>query len=166
MAPTRSLMTPPAEPDFVLRVDCTPRPKGRGRASRSGRRCPSCRLGTGSIIVRTPEDTRRLERQIEIAAQVARRRSGSGLLDGPLCARVVGIWPRVQRMPDRAHTGRQWRPCRPDWDNVAKLVLDALGGVVYRDDAQIVHGEALTVYAAVGEPAGIEVFVWRAPVFP
>ena len=159
-------LDPPAEPDFFLRLDCTPRAKGRGRASRSGRRCPVCRLGTGSIMIRTPEDTRRLERQIEIAAQVARRRNGFELLDGPLCARVVGIWPRVQRMPDRKHTGRQWRPSRPDWDNVAKLVLDALSGVVYGDDAQIVHGQALTVYAADDEPAGIEVAVWRAPVFP
>ncbi|HYR17877.1 MAG TPA: RusA family crossover junction endodeoxyribonuclease [Myxococcales bacterium] len=30
-------------------------------------------------------------------------------------------------------------PCgRPDWDNLAKLVSDALNGVAYRDDGQIV----------------------------
>lgn len=117
-------------------------------------------------MIRTPEDTRRLEAQIKLAAQIARRLQGFELLDGPLYALVVGVWPRIQRMPDRKHTGRQWRPSRPDWDNVAKLVLDALSGVAYRDDAQIVHGQAMTVYAAVDEPAGIEVFVWRAPVFP
>jgi Holliday junction resolvase RusA-like endonuclease len=117
-------------------------------------------------MIRTPEDTRRLEAQIKLAAQIARRLQGFELLDGPLYALVVGVWPRIQRMPDRKHTGRQWRPSRPDWDNVAKLVLDALSGVAYRDDAQIVHGQAMTVYAAADEPAGIEVFVWRAPVFP
>jgi Holliday junction resolvase RusA-like endonuclease len=156
----------PPDDAFALRLDCMPRAKGRGRASRSGRRCPACRLGVGSIMIRTPEETRRLERQIKLAAQVACRLNGFELLDGPLYARVVGIWPRIQRMPDRKHAGRQWRPARPDWDNVAKLVLDALSGVVYGDDAQIVHGQALTVYAADDEPAGIEVAVWRAPVFP
>ncbi len=157
---------PPAEPGFELRLDCQPRGKARGRASRSGRKCGTCGLGTGSLFVRTPEETRNLEEAICRAAHTARRVKGFHVLSGPLYALVIGVWPRIQKMPHKGHGGRQWRPKTPDWDNTAKLVLDALNGVAYGDDAQIVWGQGITVYARAEEPSGIEVIIWSAPVFP
>jgi crossover junction endodeoxyribonuclease RusA len=56
------------------------------------------------------------------------------------------------------------RFCRrkPDLDNVAKLVSDALNGVAYLDDAQIVQMEAVKRYAAT---SGIEVrLIFSEPV--
>jgi Holliday junction resolvase RusA-like endonuclease len=40
-------------------------------------------------------------------------------------------------------------PCatRPDWDNYGKLVSDALNGIAFRDDGQIVYGSVAKVYA-------------------
>lgn len=36
---------------------------------------------------------------------------------------------------------------KPDWDNVAKIVCDALNGTAYHDDAQIVFGAVGKFYA-------------------
>ena len=35
---------------------------------------------------------------------------------------------------------------KPDWDNVAKAVCDALNGIAYHDDAQIVFGSVVKVW--------------------
>ena len=44
---------------------------------------------------------------------------------------------------------REIYPGKPDIDNVAKIVLDALNGVVFEDDAQV---HALRVFKAYGDP--------------
>jgi Holliday junction resolvase RusA-like endonuclease len=45
---------------------------------------------------------------------------------------------------------------KPDWDNVAKSVADAINGIVYVDDCQIVDAHITKVYAA---SAGVSVLV-------
>lgn len=35
---------------------------------------------------------------------------------------------------------------KPDFDNIAKVVADALNGLAYHDDAQVVFGQCLKVY--------------------
>jgi Holliday junction resolvase RusA-like endonuclease len=45
---------------------------------------------------------------------------------------------------------------KPDWDNVAKSVCDAMNGIVYMDDTQIVDAHVTKVYAA---NAGVDVGV-------
>ena len=40
------------------------------------------------------------------------------------------------------------RPIRkPDWDNVGKIICDALNGIAYRDDAQIVDALVRKFYS-------------------
>lgn len=47
------------------------------------------------------------------------------------------------------------KPCKkPDSDNIAKVILDALNGVAYYDDSQVV---GLTVWKEYGESARVEV---------
>ena len=45
---------------------------------------------------------------------------------------------------------------KPDWDNVAKSICDAMNGIVYIDDTQIVDAHVTKVYAA---NAGVDVGV-------
>ncbi len=45
---------------------------------------------------------------------------------------------------------------KPDWDNVAKSICDAMNGIVYMDDTQIVDAHVTKVYAA---NAGVDVGV-------
>jgi len=48
------------------------------------------------------------------------------------------------------------RPRKPDLDNVAKLVLDAMNGVVYKDDVDVVRLNVTKRYDTV---AGVQVLV-------
>lgn len=36
---------------------------------------------------------------------------------------------------------------KPDWDNIGKIVTDALNGVAYHDDAQIVDAQVRKFYS-------------------
>lgn len=47
---------------------------------------------------------------------------------------------------------------KPDLDNVAKTILDALNGFVYHDDAQVVSLEIEKIY---GENASVSIELWR-----
>lgn len=50
---------------------------------------------------------------------------------------------------------RDIRPCKkPDADNIAKIILDSLNGIAYKDDTQVV---VLIVQKFYGEQARVEV---------
>lgn len=53
------------------------------------------------------------------------------------------------------------RPHKSDWDNVGKAVSDALNGVAYLDDDQIVVGRVTRRYASKNEPARTVVTIRR-----
>ncbi len=48
-------------------------------------------------------------------------------------------WPKSTPLYKRA-LGWLWRPKTPDWDNVGKIISDALNKIAYKDDGQIVDG--------------------------
>ena len=52
-----------------------------------------------------------------------------------------------------------WHTCRPDVDNLAKPVEDALTGIAYRDDSQIAR---LCVSKVYKEPEGVEIVIYAA----
>lgn len=91
-------------------------------------------------------------------------------LTGPMIARVLAVKrrPTTLRNPlpyiDGQPAGRLYCPVTPDWDNIGKSVGDGLkkGGVI-RDDAAIVDGRVVTLYAAVDEAPFVETFVWAVP---
>lgn len=79
-------------------------------------------------------------------------------LEGPILLRLVFILPRPGRlrwksrpMPRVRHTAK------PDIDNLAKSVKDALSGRVWRDDSQVCGLVASKWYAAGDEAPGVEV---------
>lgn len=120
-------------------VYCDPVPKARPRVV-------TMRGGARAF---TPRTTVNAEAQIR-AAWVA---AGHGLLRGPLRLQViVGL-----RRP-RFHYGRRgilpsapvYPDVQPDWDNYAKTVCDALQGVAYRNDGQIVSAGVDKLYADPG----------------
>ena len=45
----------------------------------------------------------------------------------------------------------------PDWDNVSKSICDALNGIAWVDDAQIVDGRTVKKYASEEHPVGVEI---------
>jgi Holliday junction resolvase RusA-like endonuclease len=54
----------------------------------------------------------------------------------------------------------QIRPCKkPDCDNIAKIILDALNGIAYKDDTQVI---SLNVVKHYGEQAKVDVIITEA----
>lgn len=95
----------------------------------------------------TPSRTADYEERVREAALDAFKRP----LLGPLVADVTlgmpipASWSRLKRalaaQGDIAPTGR------PDLDNLSKGILDALNGIAYKDDSQVVRLTAEKVYA-------------------
>jgi len=69
----------------------------------------------------------------------------AGTYDGPPCDGPVSIGmqfilPRPQSQIRKTKPNpRLWAAKKPDWDNLAKAVCDALNQIAYRDDKQIVE---------------------------
>ena len=110
-----------------------PVPKGRPRVTRKG-------------FVYTPAATRKAEAQIK--AYVSDRMLEQGVIrfesHRPLSVEVECSIERPKSVR------REHAAVRPDLDNYLKLVMDALNGTLWEDDAQIVKIKATKAYAAEG----------------
>lgn len=86
----------------------------------------------------TPEKTRDYERLVAWSYKSA---AHAAVLSGSIRAEIVAVyavpksWPKRQR--ERALAGDLVPMVKPDLDNIAKAILDALNGVAYRDDAAV-----------------------------
>ena len=133
-------------------VPGTPVGKGRPRAARRG----------AGVVMFTPGKT--ADYEALVAATAAAALAGDApthqLLDGPLEAvlemrfPVPASWSKARRA--RALAGAEWHTSKPDADNVAKAVLDACNGVVFRDDSQVV---ILIATKAFSEEPGVRVVI-------
>lgn len=93
------------------------------------------------------------------AASTIMQRAQVAPLLGPVSLRVVFALPRPASLPRRVTTHLK----APDLDKLLRAIGDALNGVLYRDDAQIVELLARKVYAPVGEAPSAEITVVAAP---
>lgn len=87
----------------------------------------------------TPNKTRVYEEIVRLHAMQAMR--GKKMLTGPISIRVTAYFPIpksfTKTKKEQAISGALRHTKKPDWDNVGKIVSDALNGVVYPDDAVI-----------------------------
>jgi Holliday junction resolvase RusA-like endonuclease len=74
--------------------------------------------------------------------------AGRPPLEGPLALFIVAIWcwPKSTTAKKRGLAGSHYKASRPDADNVAKIIGDALNGICYLDDAQVVELRILKQY--------------------
>ena len=128
--------------------------RGKGRPKFSNR--------GGFARAYTDSKTRAYEAAIKAAGEAAM--AGREPFYGPVVLKV-----RVRRPILKSATKAQKalmlldriRPVsKPDWDNYGKAVCDALNGVAYYDDAQVVHGSVTKIYA---EEPGIDIVIepWK-----
>lgn len=76
------------------------------------------------------------------------------LLDGALDMRLVFSLKRPKSLPKKViHHVK-----KPDLDNLTKAVKDALKGIAYKDDSQIISCMALKRY---GEPLGVQIQIYE-----
>jgi len=116
------------------------------------------RQGRGRVY--TPNQVR-LWKQDARAALLCDKRVQALKLDpltGPVSLTVVEVFAtKLSRL------GCWWQPSKPDIDNVTKLVLDTLNGLVYIDDAQVVQLTACKVVAPAGVAGQVLVHVKNEP---
>lgn len=78
-------------------------------------------------------------------------------LDGALAVRIEFVMPRPAGLPKRRATPPMIK--RPDTDKLARAILDALSGVVWRDDSQVVDLHPTKRYAELDETPGARIRV-------
>jgi Holliday junction resolvase RusA-like endonuclease len=146
-------------PLFRIEIPGDPKGKARPRMTRKG-------------FVYTPKSTAQWEavarmfmkEDFKATKIVLDGEEYKGPLEVPVRVLVTAVKKRPKRLlrkkdPD----GRMWCTAKPDWDNVGKIVSDALvkAGVL-RDDTYVVDGRVLTYYASRIEGPVVEIEVFEA----
>lgn len=89
------------------------------------------------------------------------------MLEGPLLIRVEAYFQiaksRSGAQAQRMRDGGIRPTSRPDWDNIGKIVSDALNGIAYHDDSQIVEAMVEKWYSS--NPR-VEVLIKELEVLP
>lgn len=142
-------MTRTSEADRMIsfRLSIAPVPKGRPRL---GRNC-----------VYTPRGTKNFEHAVRV---LAKSFLPTAPLLGALKARII-----CYLIPPK-HTKRKFPIVRPDVDNFAKAILDALNPDAksgwpgfWEDDSQVVELHALKIYSWVDRNPSIEISIEQIP---
>lgn len=116
----------------MIRFSVPGQPQGKGRP----------RVGNigGHARMFTPAKTLAYEGFIALQAQIAM--AGHDLVEGPVEVRMFIALQvpesKSKRWKADALAGRVFPTTKPDVDNTVKAVFDALNGVVWRDDVQVV----------------------------
>ncbi len=132
-------------------IACKPTAKGRPRFSINGH-------------AYTPEKTRDAEKMIRAQAKAAMLIAGAEIIkDVPIAVRTDFYYAPLKSWSKKKliaidGAGYFWKTTKPDVDNLKKLVLDAMNGVVYADDALIAKSVETKRFWPRGE--GVLVTVW------
>lgn len=131
-----------------VRIDIEPVPKGRPRFHVQGRR----------VITFTPQKTHMFEQTI--AFEYAQKCKEVFDRKTPIDVSIVFGLPipktTTKTRRREMESGQMRHIKKPDVDNLVKAVLDALNGIAYEDDAQIVSIVASKKYSA--EPF-VEIYI-------
>lgn len=126
-----------------------PQPKQRPRVTKRG-------------ITYTPKETLLYEAQVAEAAQKSELLPQSPT-ENPLklilwCYMPIPkSWSKGKQ--EEARRGKIFPTSRPDIDNLAKIIMDALNGIAYKDDAQIVQ---LVINKRYSDEPRMEVLIDKA----
>lgn len=99
---------------------------------------PWARAGGGKTMHRfIPGKQAQYMATLKVLCQQAMK--GAAPLESPVLLKLYAIypWPASWSAKKRALPGARWKVSRPDFDNVSKIVGDALNAVAWRDDALI-----------------------------
>jgi Holliday junction resolvase RusA-like endonuclease len=132
----------------LFTVDGSPHGKGRPRFRRFGK----------FVTTYTDAKTKSYETLVKEAAKQAMADhppiEGPVRLDCTIRLSVPKSYPKKRL--EACLSGSEWPTKKPDWDNVAKSVADAMNDVVFLDDTQIVIARIVKRYSA---EAGVDVRV-------
>ena len=134
-----------------FQVEGDPKGKGRPRFSRAGK------------FTRVYTDKQTLDYEAVIKFFAAQAMGSTDPLETP-----VSVFLYIRLPVPQSYSKKRTEAClagaerpakKPDIDNVAKCFLDAMNGVVYLDDTQVVDLHIKKLYSAV---AGVDVAIMEA----
>lgn len=113
--------------DVEIEVLGKPVGKGRPRFSNAG----------GFVRTYTPDKTVDFENLVRLEWHNA----GHEMLHGCIAAKICACFPIPKSVSKKKRATMDCAPYphKPDCDNIAKAVLDALNGIAYDDDSQVVE---------------------------
>ena len=133
---------------ITFSVEGIPVAKGRPRFKRVG----------NFVQTYTPNKTATWEETVRLAAKNAM--GTTDLLETPVTMALYFRLPMPQswskKRKEGALKGLEAPTKKPDWDNLGKAVSDALNGVIFKDDSQIVSAHVRKIYSAV---PGVDIYV-------
>lgn len=134
-----------------FQVKGDPKGKGRPRFSRVG------------SFTKVYSDKQTLTYEAMIATFAKQAMGGTEPLKTPVSVFLYVRLPIPQSYPKKRReaclSGAE-KPCKkPDIDNIAKTYLDAMNGVIFVDDTQVIDLHVKKLYA---EKAGVDVMVMEA----
>lgn len=106
----------------------------------------------------TPEKTVNYENWVKMCWMQSEQEKLSGNIIAVIVARF--LIPQSYSNKKRKELNEKPCPKKPDCDNIAKSILDALNGIAYDDDAQIVDLSVSKVYSATEE--GVDLYLTEA----
>lgn len=133
-----------------IRIEGPPVPKARPRAQVIfyGDKCQTCLRGhRHSATMYTLSATKEFERRV---AKAARPHFFNGMIEGPVDVRILFVFPMKGNPRKREPRPAEWKPTRPDADNLTKAVLDGLNGIAFKDDGQVCSETVHKIHAAQG----------------
>jgi crossover junction endodeoxyribonuclease RusA len=130
-----------------LHVFGTPAPKGSKTAFvRNGR----------AVVVdgASTSGRQKLSSWVAEVSREARNERPEVPLSGPLSAEITFYMPRPKSAKNKVYCDK-----RPDLDKLVRATYDALTGIIFDDDSQIVSERAVKVYASPSMPPGALIHV-------
>ncbi|MEV2222676.1 RusA family crossover junction endodeoxyribonuclease [Nocardia vinacea] len=107
-------------------------------------------VGNGRLI----ESSKRLKPWRETVTKVAQQ-ANPPMLDGPVVLGLEFVMPRPKATPKTKPTPPAVK--RPDIEKLARAIADALTGVTFADDSQVVAMPLAKRIADLGEPCGVHI---------
>lgn len=133
-----------ADHDY-FEIPGVPVAKGRPRFARVG----------AHVRTFTPQKTQRYEDTVRMMAQAA----GVPFREGPVSLSIHAVWPMKGTPLKKGCRPSVPKTSRPDVDNIAKTICDALNGIAWKDDSQVVSLVCTKRHAAQYETAVTKVYI-------
>ena len=120
-----------------------PRGKGRPRFAKRGN------------FVKTYTDAKTVSYEDQIRFYALKAMGDSKVIEG-----AVRVFVSIRMAVPKSYSKKRREAClngleaplkKPDWDNVAKSICDAMNGIIYVDDTQIVEAHITKQYAQQAE---------------
>ena len=107
-----------------------------------------------------PEKSRNYKAYIRMLATQVMKDSGFTMIEGPCVLRIDAYFEvpksKSKKFKEAALEGKERPTKKPDADNIVKAILDALNGLMYKDDSCIVDLHCIKYYSDVPR---VEVYV-------